>query len=446
MKVRDEKGRKNMELTRITILKQVFPAICMMVFLSLYTIIDGAFISKLVGLDALASSNIAFPYVNFLLGISIMLGAGGCALIMRKVGEGDLETATKEFSLLILTAIVIGGFIMVMSMIFLDEIIAFLGTPDHLYDLVKSYITPFIIFAIPTILKFIMEQFLIATNHANLVLLCTVLGGICNILLDYIFIKLFDMGLKGAGFATGMGYFIPTFIGFIFFINPKRMLHFTKPSKDIKMILKACANGSSEMITQCSNGIVTFLFNLTTLKYFGEEGVSTITIFLYIQFLVSAIFMGYSIGIAPKISYFYGNQNKEALKNIFRFSLQFVGVASVVAYLLVNWNQIKLVSLFATPETETFILAIEGLRLYSIAFLLLGIPIFISSMFTAFSNGTISAFISIFRALICESIAIIVFPFLFPIEFLWLSVPFAQICSCILCYFLYIRYGRKYFV
>ncbi len=435
-----------MELKKGTILKQVFPAICMMIFLSLYTIIDGAFISQLVGLDALAATNIAFPYVNFLLGISIMLGAGGCALIMIKVGEGDLETATKEFSLLILTAIVIGGLIMIISVIFLDEIIAFLGTPEHLYHLVKSYIIPFIIFAIPTILKFIMEQFLIATNHANLALLCTILGGICNIILDYIFLKWFEMGLKGAAFATGLGYFIPTLIGLIFFINPKRMLHFTKPSKDIKMILKACGNGSSEMITQCSNGMVTFLFNLTTLKYFGEEGVSTITIFLYIQFLVSAVFMGYSIGIAPKMSYFYGNKNKEALKNMFRFSLQFICIASVLAYLLVNWNKERLVSLFATAETTTFTLAIEGLQLYSIAFLLLGFPVFISSMFTAFSNGKISAFISIFRALICESIAIIVFPFLFPIKFLWLSVPFAQICSCILCYFLYIRYGKKYFV
>lgn len=426
------------------ILKTVTPSILMMVFLSLYTMIDGAFVSNFVNTDALSATNIAYPYVNFLLGISIMLSSGGCALVMKKLGEKKEEEAKKDFTLIILFAFVFSIIISILSLIFVEQILKILQAKGNLYKYAKDYLIWIIIFAMPTILKSIVEQFLIAINKPITALFLTFFGGILNIALDYIFIVIFGLGIKGAAIATGLGYAIPAFIGLCFFIKNSNILHFKLPSKNFKLILKSCYNGSSEMITQLSSGIVTFLFNLSMLKYIGEDGVASITIVLYIQFLVTAVFLGYSMGIAPKISFFYGNENKTMTKNIIYFSLKFITILSIIVYLMILIFSKTLVSFFTPPNTNVFNITINGLKLFSISFLIVGFNIFISAMFTAFSNGKISAIVSFFKTLIFESGFIITLPFILNINGLWLSIPIANIFSILLCSYFYIKYKNIY--
>ena len=312
------------------ILKLVTPTIFMMCFLSLYTMVDGTFVSKFVNTNALSAINIAFPYVNFILGISIMLSMGGCALVMKKLGEGKEDEAKKDFSLIIAFAFIFSILLSIVSLIFIDELLNLLQAKGTLYEYAKDYLFYMIIFATPNILKSIVEQFLIATNKSTTALILTLFGGILNIVLDYVFIVIFGWGIKGAAIATGLGYAIPTIIGLSFFIKKSNILHFTLPSKDFKVILNSCYNGSSEMVTQLSSGIVTFLFNVAMLKYIGEDGVASITIVLYIQFLVTAVFLGYSMGISPKISYFYGNKDENMTKDIIYFSLKFIAIVSII--------------------------------------------------------------------------------------------------------------------
>ncbi|WP_250278166.1 MATE family efflux transporter [[Clostridium] colinum] len=426
------------------ILKLTIPTILMMSFMSLYTIVDGAFVSKFVGTNALSAVNIAYPYVNFVLGISVMLGSGGCALVMKKLGEGKSEEAKKDFSLILYFAFVFSIILMTLSIIFIEPILKLLGTNSILYKDTKSYLFYMIIFVIPTILKFIVEQFLVAINKSKIALFLSVTGGILNIVLDYIFIVLLNFGIKGAAIATGIGYTIPAIIGLLFFIKKSNLLHFKLPSKNPMIILKSCYNGSSEMVSQVSSGIITFLFNIVMLKYIGEDGVASITIILYIQFLVTSIFLGYSIGISPKISFYYGNQDTDALKSLISISLKFIWSISIIIYIIILLLSSKLVMLFTEQNTNVFDISINGLKIYSFSFLIVGTTIFTSSMFTAFSNGRVSATISFLTTLVFESIGILLFPMFLGVTGIWLAVPIAQLLGALVCLYYYKKYKPIY--
>lgn len=429
-------------------LSQIFrlaiPTILMMSFMSLYTIVDGAFVSRFVGTDALSAVNIAYPYVNFVLGISVMLGTGGCALVMKRVGEGKTDEAKKDFSLIVFFAFVFSIILCFLSIMFIEQILKLLGTTNSLYQYTKDYLFYMIIFVTPTILKFIVEQFLVAINKSKTALFLSVSGGVLNIVLDYIFIVLLNFGIKGAAIATGIGYAIPAIIGLAFFAKSSSLLHFKPPSKNPMIILKSCFNGCSEMISQLSSGIITFLFNMVMLKYIGEDGVASITIILYIQFLVTSVFLGYSIGVSPKISFFYGNKDISMLKSIISLSLKFVWVLSIIVYIIIFLASPILVSFFTEPETTVFNITMNGLKIYSFSFLIVGTNIFMSGMFTAFSNGKVSAIISIFKTLFFECIGIITFPIILGIIGIWLAIPMAQILGVFVSFYFYKKYKNIY--
>ncbi len=426
------------------VFRLVFPTILMMSFMSLYTIVDGAFVSRFVGTDALSAVNIAYPYVNFLLGTSIMLGSGGCALVMTKLGEGKEIEAKRDFSLIILFTFCLSIAIIIASIIFIEYILKLLQAENSLYDYTKSYLFYMIVFATPTMLKYVVEQFLVAINKAKIALILSVSGGILNIVLDYLFIVTFGFGIKGAAIATGLGYAVPALIGLSFFIKKTSLLHFTKPSKNKAVILKSCSNGSSEMVSQLSSGIITFLFNVVMLKYVGEDGVAAITIILYIQYLVTAVFLGYSIGVAPRISFFYGNKDIPMLKSLISISIKLVFLISFIAYIIIISSSSLLVRFFTEPGTNVFKLTMDGLKIYSVSFLIVGILIFISGMFTAFSNGRVSAIISFLRALVFESTGIVVLPMFFGVTGAWLAVPIARLLGALVCLYYYKKFKPIY--
>lgn len=426
------------------IFKLVIPTILMMSFMSLYTIVDGAFVSRFVGTDALSAVNIAYPYINFVLGISIMLGTGSCALVMKKVGEGKNDEAKKDFSLIVSFALIFSIILCFFSMIFIEQILKLLGTTDSLYQYTKDYLFFAIIFVTPTILKFIVEQFLVAINKSKTALFLSVSGGILNIILDYVFIVLLDFGIKGAAIATGIGYAIPAIIGLSFFINKSNLLYFKMPSKSPKVIFDSCFNGCSEMVSQLSSGIITFLFNMVMLKYIGEDGVASITIVLYIQFLVTSVFLGYSIGISPKISFYYGNQDTNMLKNIISTSFKLIWAISIIIYFSILLASPLLVRFFAEPGTNVFDITIDGLKIYSFSFLMVGTNIFMSGMFTAFSNGKVSAIISLLKTLVFESLGIILIPMVLGVVGIWISVPIAEFLGILICIYFYKKYKHIY--
>ena len=426
------------------VFRLVLPSIFMMSFMSLYTIVDGAFVSRFVNTDALSAVNIAYPYVNFILGISIMLSSGGCALVMKKLGEGKTHEAKKDFSLIILFTFILSIIIIIISLIFIETILKILQAKESLYNYTKDYLFYMIVFATPTMLKFIVEQFLVAINKSKTALVLSMSGGILNIILDYIFIVTLDFGIKGAAIATGLGYAVPAIIGLSFFIKKSSLLHFKIPSKTPSVILQSCYNGSSEMVSQLSSGIITFLFNFVMLKYIGEDGVAAITIILYIQYLVTSIFLGYSIGVSPRISYFYGSKDIPMLKSLISISIKLVWTLSILCYIIILTSSPILVRFFTEPGTNVFNLTIDGLKIYSLSFLIVGMLIFISGMFTAFSNGKVSAIISFLRALVFESSGIVLFPIIIGISGVWWAVPIARLLGGFVCLYFYKKYKTIY--
>ena len=429
------------KVTFLSLIKHTFPTIIMMVFFSLYTIIDGVFVSRFVGSNALSSINIVFPVVNIILGISIMLATGGNAIVAKLMGEGKDKDAKEGFTLIIITALAIGIFITIISLIFIKPIIYALGATEVLYEYCYSYLFIMMMFSPIIILKCLFDYFLISAGAPKLGLLCTILGGITNIILDYIFIVKFNMGIAGASLATCIGYAFPAIIGLIYFLNKKNILHFTKTKFNLKLILKSCGNGSSEMVTQISSAVTTYLYNIVMIKFLGETGVAAITIVLYSQLLLISAHIGFTSGVSPRISYNYGNDNKIELKKLVKYSYIFILIFSIVSFIFSRAFSTSLVGIFTSKSSEVYNITLNGFNIFAYSFLICGINIFASGMFTAFSNGKISAIISLLRTFIFFILGIIILPFFMGVDGVWLVVPFSEILT--LMFSLYYTYKFK---
>ena len=284
-------------ITPTSLIRYTLPTVIMMIFFSFYTIIDGMFISRFVGADALSASNIVFPVIYLVLGVGIMFATGGSAIVATKMGEGKTKEARENFTLIAISALVVGIIIEIITIVFMKEIIYVLGSTKELYFNCKEYLFYMIIFTPFIILKFYFDYFLVTAGAANLGLISGIAGGIVNIILDYVFIVNLNIGIKGAALATCIGYMVPSVIGIVYFFNKKYNLHFVKPKFKLNVITKSCSNGSSEMITQLSNAVTTFLYNLVLIKLLGEDGVAAITIILYVQLLLNSAYMGFVLGV-----------------------------------------------------------------------------------------------------------------------------------------------------
>ena len=320
----------NGHFTPASLLKFAAPSIIMMMFMSLYTIIDGIFISRFVGSNALSSLNIVYPIINIVFAIGTMLGTGGNAIISRYMGEGRNKEAKECMTQFVVISLLISVVILVLTQINLTSISRILGASDILLADCNSYLSMVIRFAPAAILQCLFQSYFVTAGRPNLGLVLTMIAGILNAVLDYVFIVICQMGISGAALATGIGQSIPAIAGLLFFTFSKGSLHFTRFRLHLKELGQACYNGSSEMISQLSNAIVTFLFNIVMMRLAGEQGVAAITILLYGQFLFNAFYLGFSIGIGPIVGFQYGAGNKKELKNIHRIAFLFVGISSVL--------------------------------------------------------------------------------------------------------------------
>lgn len=432
---------------RITLpflLKFTLPSIIVMVFTALYTIVDGFFVSNFVNTDALSAVNIVYPIINVVYAIGLMFGTGLTAIVARKMGEGKREEACRVFSFVSLCAALFGVVLTAVSFFFLDGLIGLLGSNDALYGYCRDYLLTILGFFPFSILQLVFQNMMVADGRPGLGLLTSLTGGIANMILDYVFIVPCGMGIAGAALATGIGYCIPTVAGLIYFSVNHKGVRFVKPLPQWKALLRSVTNGSSEMVSNLSISVTTFLFNIIMMRTLGQDGVAAITIVLYMDFLLVSINLGYSMGVAPLISYNYGAQNHEKLKKLFRMSMVLLTAFSVLVTAGAMLFPGPLASIFAKPGTDVFRFAVTGLTIYSVSYLFKGYNIFSSAMFTAFSDGKTSAILSFLRTFLFLVACTLGMTALFGADGVWLAAPAAELLALAVTVFCFIKYRRVY--
>ena len=414
--------------TPASLLRFAAPNIGMMIFLSLYTIVDGIFISRLVGTLALSAVNMSYPVTSVQLAVGIMMGTGGSAIIARKLGEGRPVEARSDFTLLSLLSALIGLLFPLFGLPFLRPIMHLLGTSVAQMDDCMIYTRILLLFAPMLFLQTVFQSYFITAGKPMLGLVVTVLGGVANMVLDYVFMGPLQMGVAGAAIATGIGYTIPAVVGLVYFTFARKgSLYWTRFHFSLHTVLHTMGNGSSEMVTNIAVAVTTYLFNLIFLYYWAEDGVAAITIIQYYQFVFSAAFLGFSMGVAPVISFKYGANDREQLQKIIRYSLIFVLVCSAGMFALSKLSIAATLTIFVTADSPVFDIALDGFQLYAPAFLLMGISIFASAMFSAFSNGMVSAIISFSRTFLFLVGLMLFLPAAMGKLGIWLAVPAAEL-------------------
>ncbi|MCI9240377.1 MAG: MATE family efflux transporter [Oscillibacter sp.] len=416
----------------------------MTVFNTFYTMVDGLFVSNLIGTAALSAINLTAPAIGLITAVSGMLATGGSAVVMKKMGEGREEEARQDFTLLILTNAVVGAVMMALGYGLMDVLLGSMGLSPEVFGYCHAYLSDYLLFTIPILLMYNFSLYLIAADRSRLSLICTVAGGVSNIVLDYVLIALAGMGIRGAAAATGLGYSLTAAAGLLVFRKRDSLLHFQKPVFRGGVLFHASANGLSELATSLVSGITTLLFNLAMLKYIGEDGVAAITIIMYVLMFVSALFIGYSYGAAPMISYYHGEGNHEKLKKLVRFSVRFILGASALCAAVSALATPALVGVFTRPDSPVYALAVTGNRLCSIALLFLGLNVFASSMFTALSNGVVSAVLAFSRSFLFTVACVQLLPLLLGVTGVWLATPAAELLGLLMSAALLARHQKRY--
>ncbi|MDE5714920.1 MAG: MATE family efflux transporter [Anaeroplasmataceae bacterium] len=425
--------------------KFVLPSIFMMVITSIYGVIDGFFVSNFVGKTPFAAVNLIMPFIMILGGMGFMIGTGGTALVSRIIGENDLEKANRYFTLLILFAVILGVILMVVGVLIMRQIACLLGAsqemiePCVLYGRIVAGFTPFLM------LQYIFQSFLAAAEKPKLGLVVTLIAGCSNAALDALFIVGFQWGLVGAAVATGIGQFLGAIIPMVYFASKnKSLLRFTKTKFEIKPIVVACGNGSSELFTNIASSFVSMLYNFQLMKFYGENGVSAYGVIMYVQLIFLALMIGYTIGSAPIVSYNFGAQNADELKNIFKKSLSILAIGGIVLSALAQVLAIPLAKLFVGYDIELYQLTVHAFRLFSFAFMFSGVAIYSSGFFTALNNGLISAILSIMRSLVFQVTFVFLLPVLFGVNGIWWAMFATEVGATVVATIFFITYRKKY--
>ncbi len=414
------------------LLRFTLPSIIMMIFTSIYGVVDGFFVSNFVGKTSFAAVNFIMPFLMILGCIGFMFGTGGGALIAKTMGEGKQEKANQLFSLFIYVSLACSIVIMILGIAFVRPVASILGAEDSMLDNCVLY-GRVILIALPAyILQYEFQSFFITAQKPQLGLIVTVAAGVANMIGDALFVAILQWGLVGAAAATALSQIIGGVIPFIYFSRKNTsLLHLTKTKYDGKALLKACTNGSSELMSNISMSIVSMLYNVQLMKYAGEDGVSAYGVLMYVNLIFLAAFIGYSVGSAPIISYHYGAENHKELKSLLRKSLVVIGVFSIAMLLFAEVMAKPLAMIFVGYDQELLKLTLRGFSIFSFSFLFAGIAIFGSSFFTALNNGLISAMISFLRTLVFQIAAVLIFPLVLEIDGIWISIVAAEIMAAL---------------
>lgn len=415
------------------LLRFVFPSIIMMIFTSIYGVVDGLFVSNFAGKTAFASINLVMPFVMILGGIGFMIGTGGTALVSKVLGEGKKEKANKIFTMMIIFTLLLGALLSVIGVFSMPWVADFLGATEEMMADCILYGRIVTGFTVAFMLQNVFQSFLIAAEKPKLGLLATVLAGVTNMALDAIFIIVFKWGVAGAAIATGLSQCVGGIFPLIYFSRDNSsLLRLTKTNLEIKPILNACGNGSSELMSNISSSVVSMIYNFQLMKYVGEDGVSAYGVLMYVQFIFVAIYIGYAIGCAPITGYHFGAQNHGELKNMLRKSAFLSAISGVVLTILAIVLSSPLAKLFVGYDEELYELTRHAFSLFAYSFLLAGFNIFTSSFFTALNNGAVSAAISFMRTLIFQTSSVLILPIFLGVDGIWWAITVAEVFAFIL--------------
>lgn len=422
-----------------------FPSIIMMVFTSIYSVVDGFFVSNFAGKTAFASINLIMPFLIILGSLGFMIGTGGTALVSRILGEGDEKKANYYFSMLIWLSLLIGIILAIFGVAFMRPVAVLLGATKEMIDDCVLYGRIVIAFLAPFMLQNVFQSFLIAAEKPNLGLAATLAAGITNMVLDAVLVGVLRWGVFGAALATGISQTIGGLLPFIYFIRPNSSkLHLTKAKFKLRPILQACANGSSELMSNISGSVVGIVYNFQLLKYLGENGVSAYGVLMYVQFIFIAIFVGYSIGCAPVVSFHYGAGNHSELQSLLKKSTRIVGSLSIILTVLALALAHPLAKMFVGYDAELLAITSHAFKLFSFSFLLAGFNIFASSFFTALNNGAVSAAISFLRTLIFQTSSVLILPLILGVDGLWGANVAAEIFAFVISLVFLVANRKRY--
>lgn len=402
----------------------------MMIFTSIYGVVDGFFVSNFVGKVPFAAVNLVMPFIMILGGVGFMIGTGGSALIAKTLGEGKQDLANCYFTMMIKLTLVLGILLTVIGIVFIRPISYLLGATESMIEDCVLYGRIVLLFNSAFMLQNVFQTFLSTAEKPKLGLIVTTTAGVTNMVLDALFIIVFQWGVAGAAIATGIGQCVGGILPFIYFIRPNSSRLQLKKSKiDGRALVKACINGSSELMSNISSSLISVIYNLQLLKFAGENGVAAYGTIMYIQFIFIAVFIGYTIGTAPIISYHYGAGNSKELKNLLRKSMLIVGTAGLSMMALAWVLAEPLSNLFVGYDRELFELTKHAFRMFSFSFILAGVNIFSSSFFTALNNGGVSAAISFMRTLVFQILLVLILPVFIGLDGIWYSISVAEVLA-----------------
>ncbi|MBE5960887.1 MAG: MATE family efflux transporter [Lachnospiraceae bacterium] len=427
------------------LLRFVLPTVVMMLVTSVYSIVDGLFVSMIVGKNAFAALNLIMPVLMALGSFGFMIGTGGSALIAKTLGEGDREKANQYFSMLVYVTIAVGVITSIIGFIFMRPLSYALGASELIIDDCVLYGRVMIAANTMFMLQNSFQSFFVTAEKPHMGLYLSLLAGLTNIVLDFLFVYVWKMGILGAALATAISQTIGGLVPFIYFMRKnKSLLQLVKTKVYVGALGKACLNGSSEMLTNISMSLVSILYNFQLIRIAAEDGIAAYGVIMYVNFIFMALFIGYSIGVGPIVGYHYGAGNTSELKSLFKKSMVLTSITSFIMTALGTGLSYPLAKMFVGYDAALTDLTANGLFLYSLSFLLCGFNIFGSAFFTALNNGTVSALISFLRTLVIQVVAVMILPIFLGINGIWLAIVAAEAVTFIVTIILFEMNKHRY--
>lgn len=427
------------------LLRFVFPSIIMMIFTSIYGVVDGLFVSNYVGKTPFAAVNLIMPFLMIMGAVGFMFGTGGSAVVSQALGEGKPDKANQYFSMMVYVVIGSGIVLTLVGLLFLRPIAAAFGASGEMLDNCVVYGRIILCTLTVFMLQNVFQSFLVTAERPQLGLAVTIAAGVTNMLLDFIFVAVFRWGITGAAAATAASQLIGGLVPLIYFLRPNTSkLHLVKTKLNAHILGKTCINGSSELMTNISMSLVNILYNFQLMHYIGEDGVAAYGIIMYVSFIFAAIFIGYSIGSAPIIGYHYGAGNHAELKSLFRKSLCLITLWNIILTALAILTAQPLAKIFVGYDIGLTELTTRALALYSLSFLFMGYNIFGSAFFTALGNGVVSAAISFLRTLLFQIAVVLILPLLLGIDGIWLAIVVAELLALIITVYFFVKKKDNY--
>jgi len=427
------------------LLRFTLPSIMMMIFTSIYGVVDGIFVSNFVGKTAFAAVNLIMPYLMVFGTLGFMVGTGGTALIAKTMGMGDREKANELFSMLTLVCVIGGLVLTAVSVIFLRPVAIWMGAQGQMLSDCVTYGMIVQTASTAYVIQYAFQSFCVTAEKPNLSLAMTVAAGVCNIVLDALFVIVFRWGLVGAAVATAIAQFLGAIIPLVYFAKPNpSLLRLGKFRFDGRALLRTFTNGSSELMSNLSMSLVGMLYNIQLMQYAGEDGIAAYGVIMYVNFIFLSVFIGFAIGTAPIIGYNYGADNRAEQKNIFRKSLVILSLVSLAMTLAGEILARPLSSVFVGYDNALCDMTARGFRIYALSFLLCGFNIYGSSMFTALNNGLVSAVISFVRTLVCQVAAVMLLPLVWELDGIWFAIVAAELTALLLTGAFLVKHRHRY--